>query len=196
MMILKLPELKAPLNFTELFGRSAAVEIEIGVGKGRFLRERASAYPDRDFLGIEKSRKWLLYSAVRLEKAKLTNIRLIETYVEGFIERYVPDHSIQAYHIYFPDPWPKRRHHKRRLFNVLFLEQLRRTLIAKGEVIVATDHSEYFSCIKEQLSSFSRNYFTLEETPPVPFQSNYQVKYVREGRPISFVIARRMDAQS
>ena len=188
-MILNLPDLPTPLQFDDLFERSGPVEIEIGLGKGRFLRERATAFPKTNFLGIEKAKKWLLYAEERLKKAKLENVRLIVTYAEGFLERYVPNESISIYHILFPDPWPKRRHNKRRIFNQPFLGEIVRTLTAKGELHVATDYSEYFEKIMGELCAVKE--LVTEPTEPGPFLTNFQVKYAREGRPLHFAVARK-----
>jgi len=109
MKLLQLSDESLPGSFVDWFGREAPIEIEIGVGKGRFLKEYASAYPDRNFLGIEKSKKWLRHAAERLDKAAVRNVVLLEGYAEDFFP-VIPDRSIVNYHVYFPDPWPKRRH--------------------------------------------------------------------------------------
>jgi tRNA (guanine-N7-)-methyltransferase len=186
-MILDLPTLPVPLRPEELFGRTAPLEIEIGVGKGRFLRERSGACPDRDFLGIEKSRKYLLHAAERIEKSGVRNVRLVVTYAEEFLERYIPDGTVSIYHVQFPDPWPKRRHQKRRLFAPRFLNQVLRTLIPGGELQIATDHKLYFDHILHELTAFSRNGLEVSPAEPGPFLSNFQAKYLKEGRPLFYL---------
>lgn len=188
-MFLKLDRLPIPIDFEEIFGRNAPVEIEIGVGKGRFLREKASALPNHNFLGIEKSKKWLAHAAERLRKAQLTNIRLLQSYAEGFLDRYIPDQSVSAYHILFPDPWPKRRHHKRRIFNVKFLLELFRTLTPEGRIYIATDYQSYFEEIRTQFQSFEPQGIQFEQRDAGPFLSNFQVKYAKEGRSLYFAQA-------
>ncbi|MFH1262184.1 MAG: tRNA (guanosine(46)-N7)-methyltransferase TrmB [Pseudomonadota bacterium] len=186
-MILDVTTLPHPLRFEEIFGRRAPIEIEIGVGKGRFLRERATALPERDFFGIEKSKKYLLHAADRIRKAELANVRLAVTYAEGFIERFIPDQSVAAYHILFPDPWPKHRHTKRRLFTPLFLDQILRTLEPEGELHIATDYLEYFKHINEQLYAYFSKGLETNPVEPGPFLSNFQAKYLKEGRPLFFL---------
>jgi tRNA (guanine-N7-)-methyltransferase len=171
-----------------LFGRTAPVEVEIGVGKGRFLRERAAAFPDRDFLGIEKSRKWLLHAEERLKKAELLNVRLAVVYAEGFLEQFIPDRSVSVYHVLFPDPWPKNRHAKRRIFQAPFLGQIARTLVPDGELHLATDYAKYFEQIMEELAASQD--LAVETSQPGPFLSNFQAKYEKEGRPLHFARAR------
>lgn len=193
-MLLQLPDLSAPIDFTQIFGREAPVEIEIGVGKGRFLRERAQAFPDHNFLGLEKSRKWLRVAVEKIERAGLPHVHLINSYVEGFLERYVSDRSIHQFHILFPDPWPKRRHLKRRLLNPLFLHQILRTLVPGGEMNIATDYSDYFQMIANDFDMFSTKGFRFEKVPPGPFVSNFQMKYFKEGRSLYFARATKDQA--
>jgi len=190
-MLLHLHELAIPVLWSDHFARSAPLEIEIGVGKGRFLKERAQAYPDHNFLGIEKSKKWLLRAKERLEKANVKNVHLLQCYAEGFLEQFVADHAVNVYHILFPDPWPKRRHEKRRLFTKTFIDQIIRTLAPGGELHIATDHKEYFRMITDAFIPFYRNNFKLEMAQPGPFCSNFQVKYSQEGRPLYFAVARQ-----
>lgn len=191
-MILNLSDLPAPIRFDQLFGRAAPVEVEIGVGKGRFLRERAIAFPERNFLGIEKSKKYLLHAAERLKKVEIPNVRLVITYAEGFLERFIPDGSVSMYHVLFPDPWPKRRHAKRRLFTPRFLDQVVRTLVPEGELRIATDHIDTFGRIMEELKGFSPKGLRAKPTQPEPFLSNFQAKYLKEGRSLYFASARRV----
>jgi len=190
-MFLKLHELSVPLNFENIFGRNKPVEIEIGVGKGRFLIERAMAYPDHCFFGIEKSKKWLCHAAHRIEKAQLTNVRLFQCKAEDLVDHYVPDSSVSFYHILFPDPWPKKAHGKRRLFTFTFLYALLRTLKPSGEIHIATDFKNYYEEITHQLNTLSEVNLHYENMKPGPFFSNFQAKYVQEGRPLYFIRAYR-----
>jgi tRNA (guanine-N7-)-methyltransferase len=185
-MIRNLPDLSVPIDFQALFGRTAPVEIEIGVGKGRFMREYALAHPEKNLLGLEKVPKWMKHAHARVEKAGIENVCLIATYVEGFLERYISDFSVDAYHIYFPDPWPKKKHHKHRIFKESFLRQIERTLKPQGELFVATDHKEYYEVILNTLVSFSRNGLSMLPWERSAFVSNFQAKYEKEGRPIYF----------
>jgi tRNA (guanine-N7-)-methyltransferase len=175
------------MDLAGLFGRSAPLEIEIGVGKGRFLREYATAHPEKNLIGIEKSRKWLVHADERLQKAGVTNARLFVTFAEQFLPRFIPDGSVAAYHVYFPDPWPKRRHHKRRLFGPWFLGEVARTLVPGGLIHLATDHADYFSVISEEVRESAELGLDFEKVERGEFVSNFQAKYEEEGRPLYFL---------
>ena len=112
---LDVEKLPRPLNFAELFGNDHPVEIEIGIGKGTFITEQAKARPDVNFLGIEWARWFWRYSSDRLRRNKCENARTVRAEATYFLTEFVPTESISVLHIYFPDPWPKKRHHKRRL---------------------------------------------------------------------------------
>ncbi len=191
-MILNPDELSAPLDIVTLFGADRPLEIEIGMGKGRFLRERATAFPDRNYLGIEKSKKWLHHAVARFEKAGLSQIRVVPVYVEGFLERFVTDTSVSEYHINFPDPWPKKRHRKRRFIQPQFIKEICRTLRPGGQLHIATDYLDYYHSICEVLAPFLGKELRIDYSVQTgSILSNYHVKYLVEGRPIYFITAVR-----
>jgi len=136
-----------PLDWRILFGREAPVEIDVGCGKGNFLTWVAGTKPEHNFLGVDRQLVRLRKVDKKVKRAGLTNVRLLRLEFTYLIERLIPDASVAAYYIFFPDPWPKRRHAAKRLFQPAFVEQLRRTLAAHGAVNVATDNSPYFEQI-------------------------------------------------
>lgn len=188
-MILPLSEVTAPISSLSLIGREGPLEIEIGVGKARFTRDYALANPEICLLGIEKSLKWLKHGEIRLEKAGVKNVRLVAEYAEPFLEHFIAPASVRAFHIYFPDPWPKRRQHRRRLFQPELLARLFQCVTPSGAIHIATDHEEYFKVIQETFYEAPKDYFHFEETARGPFQTNFQTKYEAEGRPIWFARA-------
>jgi tRNA (guanine-N7-)-methyltransferase len=125
-----------------LFGRRAPLEVELGAGKGEFIVERAAANPDRDFLAVELSAAVARVLAVRCGAARLSNLRVARMDARTLVNLMLPNSSVAAYHIYFPDPWPKERHAKHRLFTAHFVRNLARTLEPGGVVYVATDVGE------------------------------------------------------
>lgn len=137
-------ELCGKIDFEKIFGRKGAVHVEIGSGRGTFLVNEATSFGELNFLGIEWARRYYRYTVDRLGRWGLTNVRVIRTEAAGFIAEYVGDGTVACYHIYFPDPWPKKRHHKRRFFNDENLGQLLRSLSAGGIIKLATDHADYF----------------------------------------------------
>ncbi len=131
----------------ELFGNRLPVEVEIGTGKGRFILAESADRPHVNFLGIERAQKYLRIALDRLNRGGQKNVRLLCADAEYVLGQLVPEGSVQIFHIYFPDPWPKARHHKRRLVKPPMAQHLRRALVPGGEVRIASDHAEYFDHI-------------------------------------------------
>jgi tRNA (guanine-N7-)-methyltransferase len=185
---ISMSDLNDRIDWTELFGNMNPVEIEIGCGKGRFIINSAMKYPDINYVGIERALRYFRFVKERSAKRNLTNIRVLQDDAGYFIERFVPDHSVTAYHIYFPDPWPKKRHRKRRLFKQDFLGHIERTLISRGTVDIATDYVEYY----EEMIALIEASDVLNKMEDIPervkslgeIRTNFEAKYVAEGRPI------------
>ncbi|HTU23985.1 MAG TPA: tRNA (guanosine(46)-N7)-methyltransferase TrmB, partial [Pirellulales bacterium] len=141
----KLPaDLPTPWNPAALFGREAPLEIEVGSGKGLFLSAAAACQPESDFLGIEISHRYARYAATRLAQRGLANARLVHGDALELFSRYVPTATLAAVHTYFPDPWWKARHKKRRVLNEVFLRDIERVLRPGGAFHFWTDVEEYF----------------------------------------------------
>jgi len=170
------------LDWAEVFGNTCPVEIELGIGKGRFLMDSAARRPDTNFLGVEWAGKYLRLCHSRCQRRRLSNVRLAHADAHEFVEWLVPSDSIQAYHLYFPDPWPKKRHHKRRLFDREFLEEATRGLRVGGLFWAATDHDEYFQVMVDLLATEPRLCEIEGEWEGVP--TNYEEKFVSRGKHI------------
>src|SRR5438105_789587 len=141
--------LPKPLIWAELFGNDHPVEIEIGIGKGTFITEQAKARPEVNFLGIEWARWFWRYSSDRLRRNKCENARTVRAEAVYFLTEFVPEQSVCVLHIYFPDPWPKKRHHKRRLIQEKFMPVVQRILKPGGRLQVVTDFAEYYEQIEQ-----------------------------------------------
>lgn len=191
---LELPEPIERLDLARLFGNPRDVELEVGVGKGRFLLLAASARPEVNFLGVEYAHRYYLRALDRLSKRGFQNVRLAYANVVPLLANGLADASLAACHVYFPDPWPKKRHNKRRFFRADVLDEVARTLRAGGLLRAATDHPEYAAIIRETVGAHAAfedagpdralwelpgmgDYTTLGVT-------NFEIKYRREGRPI------------
>ncbi len=133
-----------PWNRTALFGRAAPLEVEVGSGKGLFLQNAALAAQERDFLGIELARRYAQFAAYRLAKRDTENARMAAGDALKLFREWIPDATLAAVHVYFPDPWWKARHHKRRVMNAPFLADVVRTLQPGGRLHFWTDVREYF----------------------------------------------------
>jgi tRNA (guanine-N7-)-methyltransferase len=171
------------LDLTELFGNANRVVLEIGSGKGRFLISSAMEQPDVNFIGIEKSLHYHRVIRDRVLKRGLTNIRLINFDAFAVLRDMIPDASLSEIHIYFPDPWPRKREQKRRIIRAEALAEMRRTLVPEGEGIYVTDHRQYF----EIAAPLIAEHFRAESRVPGPDdlpRTNYEAKYREEGREI------------
>ena len=176
------------VRWDRLFDNDSPVEVEIGCGKGRFLINSAMAYPGINYIGIERALRYFRIMKERVVRRELTNIRLLRDDAVYFVERFIPDEAVSAYHVYFPDPWPKKRHRKRRLLNVRFLEEIVRTLAAGGTLDFATDYVEYYEEILALLETSDR----LAALKEIPLRvrelggdlTNFETKYTAEGRTI------------
>lgn len=142
------------LDWREVFGREAPVEIDVGCGKGAFLVWAAGARPDHNFLGVDRQLVRLRKVDKKIQRIGLTNVRLLRLEFSYLISKLIPDGSVTAYHIFFPDPWPKRRHAAKRLFQPSFVSELQRTLAKGGAVNVATDDASYFAQIVGLMNGF------------------------------------------
>jgi tRNA (guanine-N7-)-methyltransferase len=173
-----------PLDWHSLFGNNHPVEIEVGFGKGLFLVNQGQTRPDTNFLGIEIERKYTLLTATRLARRHLTNAKLACTDARWFLKERIAPASVSALHIYFPDPWWKTRHRKRKLFTRDFAEQAARALRLGGRLIFATDVADYFAGTIEMLAGVPE--LRALPTPPcdVEYLTNFERKYRLEGRSI------------
>jgi len=171
------------LDLHALFGNTNPTIIEIGSGKGRFILSTAAERPDVNIIGIEKSLHYHRVIRERVMKRNLANVCLINHDAYPVLAEMIPDASIAEVHIYFPDPWPRKKHQKRRIIRPEVLEQIERVLVPGGWAIYVTDHQEYFDAgaplIEARFESERRI-----PGPDDPPRTNYEAKYREQGRPI------------
>jgi len=177
------------LDWARFFGNDSPVELEIGSGKGLFLVTAAAARPGHNFLGIELARKYAKLAAERAARRAVTNVRVWPGDARSIVARRIPEVSLHAVHVYFPDPWWKKRHKKRRVFNDALVEGIFRSLEPGGELHVATDVEEYFGVILELIGAEPRLVRLAEPTvrPPehdLDYLTNFERKFRIEGRAI------------
>jgi tRNA (guanine-N7-)-methyltransferase len=142
---------QAAVHWPTIFGNDHPVEIEVGFGKGLFLVTAGETHPQTNYLGIEVLRGLQLFTATRLAKRALTNVRVACTDARRFFHDRVAPGSVAAVHVYFPDPWWKKRHHKRRVWTPDFATDCVRVLKPDGRLHIATDVPDYFTHIRELL---------------------------------------------
>ena len=139
------------LSFADLFGRDAPVVLEIGFGNGETLVAQAATNPDRDFLGIEVHEPGVGHCLLKAEEAAISNLRLINHDAIEVLKHQVPRASLSRLNLYFPDPWPKKRHHKRRIVQPGFVDLVAARLVQGGTLNIATDWANYAEHIDEVL---------------------------------------------
>lgn len=177
------------------------LEIEIGSGKGTFLVQQASLTPETNYLGIEWAREFALYTADRVRRNRLPNVRVLNTDAAEFLHWRVPDAVAAVVHLYFPDPWPKTRHHRRRIVQQRFLHDVHRVLTPGGELRVVTDHDGYWEWMQREFAAVTTGDAPLFQL--LPFErpnsaregelvgTNFERKYRREGRPFHAAVLRK-----
>ncbi len=179
----------AQLDWHRLFPDDHPRELEIGSGKGLFLLNAGQSRPNVNFVGIELARKYARNAADRVAKRGLTNVRVVWGDAKALIARAIPDHSVQAIHVYFPDPWWKKRHRKRRMFQPGFVALAARLLIPGGRLEIATDVESYHEEILDLLRS-SPAFLEIPVDPvadpqhDLDYRTHFERKYRIEGRPI------------
>jgi len=180
-----LNNLTVPFEWPQIFGVDGPVHIEIGSGKGRFLLKLAAERPDISLLAVERAGKYHKLVCDKAGRRGLKNVRLLRTTAEDLLFRLLPPLSVDALYVLFPDPWPKKRHHKRRLFSPDVTEAMVRCLKPGSPLLVKSDHPGYAEVIGDVLQQTQG----LTHTDPkeafcgLPL-TGFESKYVMEGREI------------
>ena len=143
--LLRTEDLPRPWDSEQIFSTRQPLAVEIGSGKGLFLQRQGAAQPETNFIGIEISLKYARFAASRLARAAITNACVIHGDAREIFSDILPDASLAAVHVYFPDPWWKKRHHKRRLLNPEFVMELSRTMMEGSNLHFWTDVEETFT---------------------------------------------------
>lgn len=193
-LVIEAPELRVdpdllrrPFAWDEVFGKAGPVEIEIGIGKGRFLLAAARPRPEVLHLGVEWANKYLRYAESRAARDGLENVRFARLDACEMMAG-IPDRSVRQIYVFYPDPWPKKRHQKRRFLRRTNADQIARILEPGGTLHVATDHAHYWASIEPLFDAhpgFSRREAFGGERFPLPVEApltNFEAKYAREGR--------------
>ena len=180
---------KVDFKWSDLFGnKTNQIEIEVGSGKGHFLTEYAKKHPEISILGSEWDKTWAMTCLERLIKKNVTeNTKMLCGDVFYFLRDAVPANSVDAFHMYFPDPWPKERHHKNRLLRPDFLVEVARTLKSGKRLFYwCTDHKEYIEVALDAFDHFD-GCTVIERNTVLPTEgimTGFETKYRKEGRPI------------
>ena len=172
-------------------------ELEIGSGKGTFLVQQAVLQPETNFLGIEWAGEFFRYAADRVRRRRINNVRVLHDDATEFMRYRMPDGICRVVHLYFSDPWPKSRHHKRRVIQDESLQQFHRVLAPGGELRLVTDHAELWEWYEEHVDRhqdlFERKPFVKPESAGDSefVGSNFERKFQREGRTFKAMVLQR-----
>jgi tRNA (guanine-N7-)-methyltransferase len=176
-------KLLATLDSRELFGNDHPLEVDLGCGKGRFLRARAHQFPGTNFLGVDRLYARMYKLAAKITEEQLENVRLLRVEGAYVMERMLPKNSVSTCYIFFPDPWPKKRHHRRRLVNHAFLDSLHTTLKSGGIVHFVSDHLPYFEAVKACFASRT-DYAPVDPFLPTEDErTDFELIFKDQGKP-------------
>ncbi len=185
MIDVDLNSITIPLEWGELFSRDAPIALEIGPGKGAFLLDLAALQAERNYLAVECAPKYHRLTCERTARRGITNVRLLQTTAEDLLFRLLPPRTISRLFVLFPDPWPKKRHHKRRLFKPEVVSAFAKALVPGGPLLVKSDHPDYSNVIEDALKSCA-HLEPIDVTKAfdgLPF-TGFERKYIVEGRTI------------
>lgn len=179
----------APLDLVAIFGRAAPLHVDLGCGDGSFLCELARQNPGRNFLGIDKL-AGRVAKACR-KSAQLENVRVLNIESSYAVRYLLPGNSVEMFYLFFPDPWPKRRHYRRRIVNSDFLDSICRALQVDGVFRIAMDQRDYFERVLRLVQGDSR--FAIEDTKDVDLPSTkFERRFVEAGAVIYRLALRKI----
>lgn len=177
------PDIMQRLDFAALFGNGHPVELELGAGDGSLLLRHAAAHPGVNFIGVERLLGRLRKIDRKGRRLGLANLRAIRLEAAYLLEWMIPAASLSAIHVYFPDPWPKRRHWKRRLVNLRFTELAARALVPGGRFYVRTDDASYFQQMTE-VGNAQAGFSAVAEPPDLlAVTTDFEADFNRDGIP-------------
>lgn len=193
--MVQLRDAEPPLDWTSVFERPLPVELEIGCGKGLFLEAAARQRPETGFIGVEKAGKWFARAVERIWKGRTPNVRLIQGDAFDLLTRWIAPESLSGVHVYFPDPWPKKRHAKRRLLQEPLFSLSARGLRRDAHFYLASDVGPYFNQAVEAISALPfYEPIVWPQDAPDRLPTHYAVKFQREGRSLHYAKFRRTAA--
>lgn len=179
----ELEDMQPPWSAGEFFGHDGPLEIEIGSGKGLYLLNASGEHPDRLYLGVEISKKYGRFAAYRFAKSERRNARIIRGDAMRFMNEFAGDSSAEAVHIYFPDPWWKERHRRRRIVSPQVVQDIQRVLKPGGTFHFWTDVEEYFESALEIIQAHSDLEGPLDVTEKVATHDmDYRTHFERRMR--------------
>ena len=182
-----------PGTVLDMFEHRRPLEVEIGAGKGRFIMHRALATPEHNFIAFDYIWKYLKLGWQRVQKRNLEHVLFFKAEANEVITHLIPDESVDIFHVYFPDPWHKPKHHKRRLLTPEFFKRMHQRLAPGGRLEIATDNFDYMIAYKAALIEagdvlWTSNRETRNDRILNPeYRTNFELKYQAEGRDLYYI---------
>jgi tRNA (guanine-N7-)-methyltransferase len=181
--------------WSQLFGNAHPVEIEIGSGTGTFLLPAAQENPATNYFAMEHSHSRAAVLQQLIDERQLHNVRLLCADAGCVVKHVLPPASVAAYHIYFPDPWWKRRHHRRRLFTPEFIRAIAETLQPDGKLYVATDVALVIDLVRKTIAQEARLLLDANASSPRRAQTRFEQKGMARGAAIHDVVYSKRDTE-
>lgn len=182
--VLELKEDDRSLDLSAIVPEDVPLEIEIGCGNGRFLAARAAKNPTTHYIGVERMMERIRRCSRKAQQGALNNLTFLRVEAGRFVRELLPERRVQSMYLFFPDPWPKRRHHKNRFFQREMCDTLARIFIPEGTMYISTDHEEYFKEMYRYLSEDPR----FVEVEPLlreeDEQTDFERLFLSKGDPI------------
>ena len=177
---------RQPLVWSELFARHGPVEVDLGCGDGSLLAALAEQHPERNFVGVERLVGRVRSACLKVALRGLTNARVLSVDIRDAVQQLLPAESVDWFHLLFPDPWPKRRHHRRRVVTAQFLDAIATALVTGGTFHVATDQADYFAQIVRLARGTPRLELTADDSfkpqPVTTFEKRFRAAGVEIHR--------------
>ena len=180
-----------PLNIDSVFEQTAPLEVDVGCGDGTFLAAVAKQNPERNFLGLERLAGRVRSACRKIAQQNLANARVLRIESSYAIAHLLPANSVAAFYLLFPDPWPKRRHQRRRIVTEEFLDALHRALVPNGLFVATTDDREYFNQI-QRLTSQSHNFSEGSVKPALFPATTFEKHFRKRGLEIHRLVLRKV----
>ncbi len=193
--IVELRSITERLVLEEIFGRRAPLQVDLGCGNGAFLCALAQRHPEKNFLGIERLLGRTNSTAHKIDKGKIDNARVLRVETSYAVRYLLPPESVETFYLLFPDPWPKRRHQRRRVVSEDFLDAIHAALIPRGTFHVATDQRDYFDQISELASATFDIVDLVDNASPARTDlpaTKFEKRFREQGAPIYRVTLRKV----
>jgi tRNA (guanine-N7-)-methyltransferase len=187
--IVELSAITEPLDLQKIFGRRAPLDVDLGCGDGSLLCALAQRLPAKNFLGVERLLGRINSTVHKIDKLKIDNARVLRTETSYAVRSLLPRESVETFYLLFPDPWPKRRHQRRRVVTEEFLDAIHAALTPRGTFHVATDQRDYF----EQIKTTAASRFAIVDLRDVDLPlTTFEKRFREQGAPIYRLALRKI----